>query len=91
MFEFNLELVVGDDQEANTESLHYQAGGEEGSDGEEEEEEEAIDITNTAGYSDESVLSLPKLVMEGQQPQAGNTCISVHLFTACIHVQWSPA
>ena len=40
MFEFKPELVVGDDQEANAESLHCQAGEKAGSDGEEEEEEE---------------------------------------------------
>ena len=72
MFEFNPDLVVGDDQEASTEALSSReartrggAGGE-GSDSEEDEdeekreEEEGIDITDIAGYTDEPVPSLPR-------------------------------
>ena len=69
MFEFNPDLVVGDDQEASTEALtsrEARTRGERNENEEEEEEEEekreeeGIDITDIAGYTDEPVPSLPR-------------------------------
>ena len=58
MFEFNPELVEGDDQEATEESLYPATKGEEEEEAEKEEfeqvePEEVIDVTNTTGYSNE--------------------------------------
>ena len=71
MFEFNPELVQGDDQEAGDDATlfsHHEEEEEEGEgegeerggeDGEEEEGEEGRDITDMGGYSEEVVAPPP--------------------------------
>ena len=65
MFEFNPELVGGDDQDAGDDVL-YSPGEQEGEgegmeEGEGERGEEGRDVTDTAGYSDEVLAPPPPL------------------------------
>ena len=95
MFEFNPDLVQGDDQEAAGDELYTQSEGEEeGEEGEGEGErgEEGRDITDTAGYSDEVLAPapLPQSSMAGSNHQsvaAAGTCMcmrTVSLINRCI-------
>ena len=66
MFEFNPDLVQGDDQEAGEDTVLYSLREEDGEGGEgggrevgEEEEEEGRDITEMVGYLDEVVAPPP--------------------------------
>ena len=69
MFEFNPDLVQGDDQEAGDDGLLYTHREEEEREGVEGEEEngdkvEGRDITDTTGYSDEVLPPPPPPVVQ---------------------------
>ena len=91
MFEFNPELVVGDEQEEAGDVIMYthteEGDREEGDEEEEDKEErgeEGRDITDTAGYSDEILPPPPPPAQStAQSSVATDSSVSGIYYTDC--------